>query len=209
MKYIITESQYKLIREHEISKQEYLHNYFSAPEETVVSEYNETETSTGFNIKQLKGINSFSGRVNYCKKYLQRIGAGSSRIVFIYDTDKVIKLAKNQKGIDQNIVEGDWSLQDYQLIPKLYDSDDYDLYNIMELLIPIKSPKRFTELTGVLWDDMIANHQGNNRDSDYNFYDAMNMKYVNNDIENEFIVDLFNLSQSYDLALGDLKRLSS
>ena len=60
---------------------------------------------TSFNMEEFKSIRSFADRVKYCEQRLKKLGAGSSRRVYQIDNEKCLKLAKNGKGIGQNIEE--------------------------------------------------------------------------------------------------------
>ena len=75
----------------------------------------------GFNMKTLISLPSFAKRLQYCMQYLKKIGAGSSRVVFAVDNEKVLKVAKNEKGIEQNsfihIVSSLWSALEKITIP--------------------------------------------------------------------------------------------
>ena len=59
----------------------------------------------GWDLNTFKKLNTFKSRIEYCDKYLQKINSGSGRIVYKIDNDKVLKLAKNIKGIAQNSTE--------------------------------------------------------------------------------------------------------
>ena len=71
-----------------------------------------------FSLQELSNISSFRGRVQYCRQMLGfPIGNGSSRITFQIDDEKVLKLAKNEKGIAQNETEWDpLASQNYGMI---------------------------------------------------------------------------------------------
>ena len=76
----------------------------------------------GFSIEYMKRLPSLKKRYEYCVEYLGKpVGRGSSRVVFQYNDDIVIKLALNGKGIAQNEAEYD-KLCDYSLdvFPKVY-----------------------------------------------------------------------------------------
>ena len=78
-----------------------------------------------FNMDTFKSINSFRGRMQYCREKLEgSMGRGSSRCVFKIDNEKVLKLAMNKKGVAQNEVECDWYLQSIGLFAKVYDYDE-------------------------------------------------------------------------------------
>ena len=83
-----------------------------------------------FNTDDFAQIRSFSKRIAYCKERLgQHIGNGSSRTVYAIDDNKVLKIAKNNKGIAQNEVEYQSSL-DYHMgymFPEVYEFDEQNL----------------------------------------------------------------------------------
>ena len=67
---------------------------------------NEMAYPFSFNMDEFKMLKTFAARIKYCQARLQRISSGSSRIVYKIDSEKVLKLAKNRKGIAQNEAEG-------------------------------------------------------------------------------------------------------
>ena len=80
-----------------------------------------------------KTLKSFNKRVQYCEQHLTRISSGSSRIVYLVDDDKVLKLAKNQKGIAQNNVEISLGNEGYYTcFADVYDYDNDGLWLEME-----------------------------------------------------------------------------
>ena len=68
------------------------------------------EYPESWNIEDFKKLTSFNARVKYCEEKLRRISSGSSRIVYKIDDQKVLKLAKNKKGIAQNNQEITWEI---------------------------------------------------------------------------------------------------
>ena len=65
----------------------------------------EEDYPSSFDMERFKSLTSFNARIKYCEEHLQRLGSGSSRIVYKIDDKKVLKLAKNKKGISQNGTE--------------------------------------------------------------------------------------------------------
>lgn len=94
-----------------------------------------------FSLETLNSINSFSKRVKYCKEQLgMPIGNGSARIVFQIDDEKVLKLAKNEKGIAQNEEENNRYYAMYDnILPRVYDCADNYSYLVSEFVLPAKS----------------------------------------------------------------------
>lgn len=117
---------------------------------------NEMAYPTWFNMDMFKSLTSFAARVRYCNEKLQRISSGSARIVYKIDDEKVLKLAKNRKGIAQNEAEsGDYYLQQIGCFAKIYDIDENGLWIEMQLARKVK-PSDFKRLTGYDWNTMCA-----------------------------------------------------
>ena len=88
---------------------------------------------SSFDFDVFKSLKSFNKRVQYCEQHLTRISSGSSRIVYLVDDDKVLKLAKNQKGIAQNNVEISLGNERYYTcFADVYDYDNNGLWLEME-----------------------------------------------------------------------------
>ena len=68
---------------------------------------------------------------------LKRISAGSDRIVYELDDNKVIKIAKTARGLMQNIYEGSYDLVEEELLPDIYERGLN--YVIVEKVSPIKA----------------------------------------------------------------------
>lgn len=107
-----------------------------------------------FNINQFKEIPTFTGRINYCEKNLKRISSGSSRIVYLIDNDKVLKLAKNKKGIAQNLTEIRLGTEPYYTcFSKIYDYDENGLFVEMEYCRKAKKSE-FKNIYGVPFESL-------------------------------------------------------
>lgn len=89
---------------------------------------------SNFDLWDFSTIRTFKDRVNYCKNRLKLLGNGSSRMVFQVDDEKVLKIAKNNKGIAQNEHEANWMRNTYGCFAKIFqgDTDSY-LWIEMEL----------------------------------------------------------------------------
>ena len=95
---------------------------------------NEMAYPTSFNMDEFKSLTSFNVRIQYCQTRLQRLSSGSSRIVYKVDDEKVLKLAKNKKGLAQNEAEGgDYYKNSIDCFAKIYDVDDNYLWIEMQL----------------------------------------------------------------------------
>ena len=64
---------------------------------------------------------------------IQYLGSGTSRMVFKLNDQKVLKLAKNVKGLDQNNAEADWYLKKVIGIAEWYSASNEDIWIVSEL----------------------------------------------------------------------------
>lgn len=95
---------------------------------------------TNFSMEEFKNIQSYNGKMKYCQERLQRLSSGSARIVYKIDDEKVLKLAKNQKGLAQNQVEADFKDNSMRpdILAQTYDADENGYWVEMELATKIK-----------------------------------------------------------------------
>lgn len=94
---------------------------------------------SAFSFEELKNCRTYAAKKRYLENHLEKLGTGSSRIVFRVDDEKVIKLAKNPKGLAQNeeeISKGDW---DVDIFAEVFDSDQDNFWIEMELA---RKPKK-------------------------------------------------------------------
>ena len=168
---------------------------------------------SSFNMDEFKSLTSFAARIRYCEQHLQRISSGSSRIVYKIDDEKVLKLAKNKKGLAQNEVEIEWSQYHdiSDITARVFDSHPDNLWVEMELARKLKKSE-FKKMTGFNWDDYaIAMHNEYWNNVNYNprMLRPINKEMVEAMWEEEFIYEMFNFITSYQVPAGDLMRTSS
>lgn len=186
MKIILTESQFKLV------KNELGEDYpFS------------------WNIEVFKNLKSFAKRVEYCNQHLQRISSGSSRIVYKIDDEKVLKLAKNKKGLSQNEVEisagNDYYLDD--LVATVFESDPNNLWVEMELATKI-TKQTFQKIVNISFEEYCQTLRYYHREITGNRgpMSRYEMKPENMDEmwENEFVSRMLDYIGNYNPPVGDL-----
>lgn len=158
-----------------------------------------------FSFSDLKSERSYLGKLKYAEKYLKKIGSGSSRVVYKIDDEKVLKLAKNKKGLAQNKLEIDLydELENTSsILAKIFDRDENNLWVEMELAKKMTN-KKFEELAGFKLDDMYNFFYGRkiNRRIEHNLSDEI--------FDTEIFMDLQDLVFGYNVSYGDLSRLSS
>ena len=164
-----------------------------------------------WNIEEFKKLNSFTKRVEYCNTHLKRLAAGSSRIVYMVDNEKVLKLAKNKKGLAQNEVEIEYGNY-YDLsgiVAKVFESDENNLWVEMELAKKV-TPNIFKNVVGVSFDEytnaMKYNYFTNIKPNRYPTAKPENMDEM---WDNEFVYEMLSFMGNYDIPVGDLGRLST
>lgn len=91
---------------------------------------------------------------------LLELGIGSSRIVFDADGGKVIKLARNQRGLEQNRLEATAGKDPYvhRAVASVYDWSDDFAWVVAERLEPLSDSdfKAAESASGVPWSDVRA-----------------------------------------------------
>lgn len=166
----------------------------------------------GFSLEELKKVSSFAGKYRYVNSRLPKLASGSGRTVFKVDDTKVIKLAKNKKGIAQNSIEAEAYIQTSGVTAKVFDSDEYDFWVEMELAKKV-GRKRFEQLSGVKIDELgsYLRYRANQMRPTNSFNrppatsEELNRKMENN----EFVAGIESLIVDYDMEVVDLARLST
>jgi hypothetical protein len=167
-----------------------------------------------FDMGEFKKLNSFKKRIEYCNKHLKRISSGSSRVVFMIDNEKVLKLAKNQKGLAQNEVEIQYGNEGYleDIVAKVYDYDKDNLWLEMQLAKKLTKSK-FKQITGFNFDDFATAVHNYGIDSGNAGRHAqkrpIDPKIVEEMWEDEFVYGIFDFIGNYGIPVGDLTRLNS
>jgi hypothetical protein len=162
-----------------------------------------------FSMEEFNKIGSYARKLRYANAHLTRLASGSGRTVFKVDEQKVLKIAKNRKGLAQNSVEAEGYLQNYDIVAKVFETDQNDIWIEMELAKKV-SKSRFAALTGVTIEQV-------DRCVRYTTYINKGHPSVAADkaavedllANNEFIIDLVSLNADYDMATGDQGRLST
>jgi hypothetical protein len=179
--------------------------------ETIIKSDIDEDYPMSWDIEEFKKLNSFASRIKYCEHHLKRISSGSSRIVYLIDDTKVLKLAKNKKGIAQNNVEIDFS-EDYMwdgLIAEIFDHDPNGLWVEMELARKV-SDKSFREIIGVSFNDYCdAIRYHSNSLKPKKFFNEKEPENMSEMWENEYVYSIFDLISGYNLIIGDLCKLNT
>ena len=179
-------------------------------------DWEEEDYVESFSFEDFERITSYAGKVKYAASHLQRLGSGSARVIFSVDDTKVLKVAKNIKGLAQNNIESDYTLQKWcPIVAKVFKigeevKDVGPFYLEMELAKKV-SPARFEALTGVSLKDLqdyLAHKKSLiNRGKIWISIDPEVEARLN---DNEFVGHLMDLIANYDMSYpGDFGRINS
>ena len=188
------------------------HSMVRYPKETKQMDIKE-DYPTNWNVEEFSKLKSFNQRIQYCEKNLVRISSGSSRIVYKIDDTKVLKLAKNKKGLAQNEVEIDYS-QDYMMddiVAEIFHSDENNLWLEMELARKVTSAM-FQNIVGFTFEEYVDGvwYQEENLRPRKSSYKRPKPEKIDEMWENEFVSRIFDVMGSYEnFVAGDLTKLST
>ena len=175
---------------------------------TLVREDDESGSPADF---YLEPINNEEVNEGVLEEHLQRISSGSARIAYKIDDQKVLKLAKNKKGLAQNNVEITQSgFGDIDgVVAQVFEYDEDNLWLEMELARKVKKSD-FKRITGFNFDDYAAainnvgvehSRRGRKMQIDGDLFQEM--------WEDEFTSEMFDYIVGYKVPTGDLMKLST
>jgi len=169
---------------------------------------NEMAYPSSFNMDEFKQIPNFAKRVRYCDDRLEYINSGSSRVVCKIDDTKVLKLAKNTKGIEQNKNESNQNIQnEFSIVAKTFDIGENYNFVEMELAMPCKA-SYFKQIIGFDFANIWAYLHNVLNDSKY--YTKKFTPEVKTEMDdNEWLAELLELVSNYSVSIGDLGRTST
>lgn len=188
------------------------------PERDLFEGFNEEvlkeEYPQGFSLEEFKKIYSYAGKVRYATQHLGKpIGQGSSRVVYKVDNTKVLKLAKNNKGLGQNEIEATWGRNNTyfnDIIAEVFDAD-FDKYVWVEMELATRATKPdFKRLWGVDFkylDMYLTNKdkEGHNRPTFY----QLEQEILDEFNQNEYVGELVEFMFDFKGMASDLGKLSS
>lgn len=174
-------------------------------EEILGEDYPET-----FSFQQLEDINSYAGKLRYAKSHLKKLASGSARVVYMVDDTKVLKMAKNKKGLAQNSVEAQGYLQNYEIAAQVFETDGDDYWIEMEYARKV-SKADFKRITGISIDELdnYLKHVRLQMKGRYGFGYHIDTDLKERLEESEFVQDLMRFIYDNDMESGDMGRLST
>jgi hypothetical protein len=165
---------------------------------------------SSFSLEELKKQRGWAGKAKYLDNCLLKLGSGTARIVYLLEPTKVIKLAKNDKGIAQNEVEAglmkDSKGMYSNVLAQIIDFDEDYLWVEMEVAKKLDA-KTFQNATGMSWKDYSKYIQ-------YYEWDLKKLGNYSDEIpqevmENEFFSSMVDVAANLKLSLGDFAKPST
>lgn len=165
-----------------------------------------------WNKEEFEKIQSFTGKLRYANERLQKLASGSGRAVFKIDEQKVLKIAKNKKGLAQNKVESDWSLNSYEILAETFDIGE-DVKGVGPFWVEMELAKkitksRFKQLVGIPID-AVYEYLYEFHGTPPVYRRVMSDEEAAAYHENPFIIELMDVVGNYDMSIGDLWRTST
>ena len=180
----------------------------------VIDSYLQEDYPSNFDLEEFSKLNSFNKRIQYCQERLKRISSGSSRIVYMVDDTKVLKIARNKKGLAQNEIEIDYSnyydLKD--ITAQVFAYDQNNLWVEMELAKKV-TPAIFERVVGFTFADYCAglrkHHDDINPKRGSWFSSDVSKEVYEAMWEDEFTYEMLSFIGGYDIPVGDLCKLNT
>lgn len=180
-------------------------------EQNLIESIIDEEYPISWDVEKFKTLHSFAARKRYCDENLTKISSGSGRIVYKIDNEKVLKLARNTKGVEQNGNEAAWKDDGYYqpILARIFEYHQKDYWLEMELARRVK-PTDFKRLLNYSVNDLgryLSNkyNENNGKRSIYSLDDTI--KNIIN--ESPFAEHLLSYSLDSDCQVGDFNKLSS
>jgi hypothetical protein len=149
-------------------------------------------------------------RMNWLKQNAEHayLGEGSSRMVFLIDTSKVLKIAMNAKGYAQNeeevLIYTDPKAK--PIIAKIFDaSEDYG-WIVSEIVRPLKSEEEFKNYFGLTSLSLDNVYHHTHFPENYSSNSNEMIKNMLNQANKEIIMTLFEFMKNHELLIGDVAR---
>ena len=164
-----------------------------------------------FDMEHFRGLRTFADRKRYCDEHLKKISSGSARIVYLIDNEKVLKLAKNPKGVAQCSTEIQWGQDHYfeEILAHTLMYHPDDLWVEMELARKVKKSD-FQRLEGINFDEFgryLKNFEfENNGKRAFYGIDPQQKEILN---ENSFTQTICEFMSNTSSPAGDLMRMNS
>lgn len=171
--------------------------------------------NTNFRLNDLNNIRTFDEKLKYCQQRLgPTFGKGSSRVIFDFTDEAVLKLAYNAKGIEQNRNEYDMS-RNCDIVVKCFEvAPDYT-WILQEQALPANTDD-FKKCLGIEWNtfqDFVAHcfneYSQNQIDPIFGMKKDVFHYYLDNSPHSDWFQEFESLMGNWKLPCGDMMAISS
>ena len=171
MKIILTESQERLLYKHMLK--EYMQDGFSLKTLYNMNPFDEDD-----------GFYYYKRMYDYCVENIgEPMNDGSSRVVFDLNDNRVLKLAYNKAGIEQNKLEFDiWNASKSPLFPSVFAHSKEYAWIISEQVIPCNKTD-FEKILGIPYDYEYVRYSRDEDKLDRKNYKKYNDKELTDNVE--------------------------
>lgn len=174
---------------------------------SLIKQYNFAIIATDERLAKIDSLPTFAAKIKYCKSLFNQLASGSARVVFDYNNDYVLKVAKNPKGIAQNNVENDGLIQNSytNICTKIIEEGNDNSWLLVQKAKKI-TPSKFEALTGVNFKLFSNYMEYVFRKNNWLTFDKDKKEQLD---ENEFVQNVVSLVADYAMPVGDIVRISS
>jgi len=155
---------------------------------TTIREYLNEHVLSSDNIANFTRLTKFGDRKNYADENFKFLNKGTGRYVYVINNEYVLKLANNNKGIEQNKTEINISESGKynDIIASVIEYDKNGLYLIQQKANEI-TEQEFTNITGLKVQGFLSYNKN---------WESKNPKFYNkvNSLIEEFDLDRFDIS---------------
>lgn len=164
------------------------------------------DSSSAEILKKLSEFETFTDRVDYAEDKMEHLSSGSSRVIYVMPDDTVLKLAKNERGVAQNIAEANPKMKS-KFINKTLKADKDGLWKTSPYLDKI-TEKEFEKMVGATFEDFgeaieyglkgVTKNSGEKEPKGFSKVEKLDL-----------YKDLVKLGKKFKLMPGDIARISS
>lgn len=160
-------------------------------------------------LEKLRKLTSHKDCYRYALLNFNKLGSGSSRNVYDMGNGRVLKVAKNEKGIDQNNNERDYSI-DSPYVVRVIDCHP-DNYWVLSEYAEGLTKKTFERIVGISFSTFTeyVKHEAHRRGLATSGSFSGDTKDFEVAGRSEFCSGIVNFMVNYDLSFGDLVRIDS
>ena len=157
-------------------------------------------------LKNIEDLETFSDQKEYAEKNLKHLSSGSSRIVYLTSKKTIIKLAKNEKGIQQNKTEANPEMKSKYLNEILDHASNYiwiETYYLDKI-----TTKDFEKMTNLNFNDFgeAIRYGLKNVSENSDLEKPENFDKVE---KSEIYKEMKRIGSEFKLMPGDIARISS